>query len=91
MRARIAIVRQHGRGGALLIVPSDTGEWLESMVTPMLYAVQPPYTELSSLSSRAMPARRQPREQIRQISVLKRKPPIAKLFAPVRRRLEFLP
>ena len=38
-----------------------------------------------------MPARRQPREQIRQINVLKRKLPIAKLLAPVRRRLEILP
>ena len=47
-----ASMRQHGRGGALLIVPSDSGEWLESMVTPMLYAVEPPYTELSGLSCR---------------------------------------
>lgn len=45
-----ASMRQHGRGGALLIVPSDTGTWRESIVTPMLYAVDPPYTELSGLS-----------------------------------------
>ena len=45
-----ASMRQHGRGGALLIVPSDSGEWLESMVTPMLYAVEPPHTELADLS-----------------------------------------
>jgi hypothetical protein len=45
-----ASMRQHGRGGALLIVPSGTTEWHESIVTPMLYAVDPPYTELAALS-----------------------------------------
>ena len=45
-----ASMRQHGRGGALLIVPSDTREWRQSIVTPMTYAVEPPYTELSGLS-----------------------------------------
>ena len=45
-----ASMRQHGRGGGLLIVPSDSHEWRESIVTPMLYAVEPPYTELSGLS-----------------------------------------
>ena len=47
-----ASMRQHGRGGALLIVPSDSSQWLESIVTPMLYAVEPPYTELADLSCR---------------------------------------
>ena len=45
-----ASMRLHGRGGALLIVPSDRHEWAESIVTPMSYAVEPPYTELARLS-----------------------------------------
>jgi hypothetical protein len=43
-------MRQHGRGGALLIVPSGMQEWRDSIVTPMLYAVDPPYAELARLS-----------------------------------------
>jgi len=48
-----ASMRQHGRGGALLIVPSDSAGWRESLVTPMTYAVEPPYTELADLSCRS--------------------------------------
>ena len=44
-----ASMRQHGRGGALLVVPSGTDSWRESIVTPVLYAVDPPYSELSQL------------------------------------------
>ena len=38
-----ASMRQHGRGGALLVVPAGTDTWRESIVTPVLYAVDPPY------------------------------------------------
>jgi hypothetical protein len=48
-----ASMRQHGRGGALLIVPSHTGEWRESIVTPLTYGVEPPFTELAELTSAA--------------------------------------
>jgi hypothetical protein len=48
-----ASMRQHGRGGALLIVPSDSGQWRESIVTPMTYGVEPPFTELADLSCAA--------------------------------------
>ena len=48
-----ASMRQHGRGGALLIVPSDSGEWRESIVSPMMYAVEPPFSELADLSCAA--------------------------------------
>ena len=48
-----ASMRQHGRGGALLVVPSGTGEWRESLVTPIQYAVEPPYSELAKLSCAA--------------------------------------
>jgi hypothetical protein len=42
-------MRQHGRGGALLVVPSGTDAWRESIVTPVLYAIDPPYSELAQL------------------------------------------
>jgi DNA integrity scanning protein DisA with diadenylate cyclase activity len=44
-----ASMRQHGRGGALLVVPAGTDTWRESIVSPMLYAVDPPYSELAGL------------------------------------------
>jgi len=42
-------MRQHGRGGALLVVPTGSESWRESIVTPVLYAVDPPFSELSEL------------------------------------------
>lgn len=45
-----ASMRQHGRGGALLVVPAGADSWRESIVTPVLYAVDPPYPELSDLA-----------------------------------------
>jgi hypothetical protein len=45
-----ASMRQHGRGGALLVVPSHSNDWRESIVSPMQYAVEPPYSELAALS-----------------------------------------
>jgi hypothetical protein len=47
-----ASMRQHGRGGALLVVPSGVETWRESIVAPVLYAVDPPYSELSQLACR---------------------------------------
>jgi hypothetical protein len=44
-----ASMRQHARGGALLVVPSGSDGWRESIVSPILYAVDPPYSELSAL------------------------------------------
>lgn len=44
-----ASMRQHARGGALLVVPAGTEAWRESIVSPVLYAVDPPYAELSAL------------------------------------------
>ena len=41
-----ASMRAHGRGGALLVVPANTAEWRESVATPMLYAVEPPFAGL---------------------------------------------
>jgi hypothetical protein len=42
-------MRAHGRGGSLLVVPSDTGSWRDSVVHPILYALDPPFTVLAEL------------------------------------------
>ena len=42
-------MRAHGRGGALLVVPSDATSWQESVVHPIPYAVAPRFSELSQL------------------------------------------
>src|SRR5262245_36338912 len=44
-----ASMRAHGRGGALLVVPSATTTWRESIVRPILYSVQPYFSELTDL------------------------------------------
>lgn len=45
-----ASMRQHGRGGALLVVPGGSDAWRESIVTPVQYAIDPPYSELAKLA-----------------------------------------
>jgi len=47
-----ASMRAHRRGGALLVVPSNTQAWQESIVGPMLYAIDPPFRELTDLIKR---------------------------------------
>jgi hypothetical protein len=44
-----ASMRQHGRGGALLVVPAGSDAWRESIVAPVLYGIDPPYSELAQL------------------------------------------
>jgi hypothetical protein len=44
-----ASMRAHGRGGALLIIPAVNESWPDSIVTPVLYAVSPPFSELAVL------------------------------------------
>jgi hypothetical protein len=44
-----ASMRAHGRGGALLVVPADTEQWRESVVSPLLYAIAPPFKGLTDL------------------------------------------
>ena len=44
-----ASMRRHGKGGMLLVTPSSSDVWHESIVTPMLYAVRPPFVELANL------------------------------------------
>jgi hypothetical protein len=43
-------MRAHGRGGLMLIVPSGDGEWPESIVRPIPYAVVPSFDELRTLA-----------------------------------------
>lgn len=42
-------MRRHGRGGALLVVPGNSGTWAESIVRPIAYAVRPAYSDLADL------------------------------------------
>jgi hypothetical protein len=43
-------MRAHGRGGALLVVPQGSATWQESIVSPILYAIQPPFRDLAVLA-----------------------------------------
>lgn len=42
-------MRGHGRGGLLLVVPSGTDTWRESIVQPVSYAISPPFSRLAEL------------------------------------------
>lgn len=42
-------MRAHGRGGLLLVVPSNTEAWRESIVHPIQYSVSPPFSELAEM------------------------------------------
>lgn len=42
-------MRGHGRGGSLLVVPDDSQDWRESILTPITYEVVPPFSALAEL------------------------------------------
>ncbi len=44
-----ASMRAHGHGGTLLVVPSGTEKWRESIVHPILYSVLPSFSRLAGL------------------------------------------
>jgi hypothetical protein len=46
-------MRSHGRGGALLMVPAGSDAWLDSIVQPIPYRVEPPFRALADLVRRA--------------------------------------
>ena len=47
---RLAVsMRDHGRGGSLLVVPSEGEVWRESMVQPLPYGLTPPFSALAEL------------------------------------------
>jgi hypothetical protein len=43
-------MREHGRGGLLLVVPAGSEDWRESIVRPIPYATLRPFAELAELS-----------------------------------------
>jgi hypothetical protein len=48
---RLAVsMRAHGRGGSLLLVPSGSETWRESIVRPIAYPISPPFSELADLA-----------------------------------------
>jgi hypothetical protein len=50
-------MRDHGRGGSLLVVPHDTYAWRESIVHPIQYAIMPAFSGLADLMRRDLSAR----------------------------------
>ena len=44
-----ASMRTHGHGGALLVVPTATDRWRESIVHPIIYSTTPAYPALAEL------------------------------------------
>ncbi|HEY0672737.1 MAG TPA: hypothetical protein VGD27_10740 [Longimicrobiales bacterium] len=42
-------MRAHGRGGLLLVVPTNSDQWQDSFVRPLLYEAVPPYREIAAL------------------------------------------
>lgn len=42
-------MRAHGRGGLLLVVPAGSDEWRDSIVRPIAYGLDPPFTMLFDL------------------------------------------
>jgi Probable sensor domain DACNV len=55
-----ASMRQHGRGGALLVVPQGSDAWHSSIVHPINYAATPSFSELADLMRRDPNERNQP-------------------------------
>jgi hypothetical protein len=47
-----ASMRAHNRGGALLVVPAGSTAWRDSIVTPVLYSVDPPFGALADVLHR---------------------------------------
>src|SRR5438034_5048074 len=44
-----ASMRAHGHGGTLLVVPTGTTQWRESIIHPLLYSVAPSSSKLATL------------------------------------------
>ena len=47
-----ASMRAHGRGGTLLVTPTGSSAWRESVASPVSYGLQPPFGELANLMGR---------------------------------------
>lgn len=55
-----ASMRQHGRGGSLLVVPQGSEGWRESIIRPISYSVVPSFSELAALMRQAEGERASP-------------------------------
>jgi hypothetical protein len=61
---RLAVaMRAHGRGGALLVVPSGSDRWQQSVVQPIRYLVSPPFAEIAYLMGRSADEQSDPQWQ----------------------------
>jgi hypothetical protein len=49
-----ASMRAHGHGGILLVVPSDSSVWLDSIIQPITYPVSPAFDGLKNLMSQVV-------------------------------------
>ena len=65
-----ASMRDHRRGGSMLVVPADTVTWRESIVHPIPYAVSPPFSELGELVRNGAGRRPSHRELGRTVAAL---------------------
>lgn len=50
-------IREHGRGGLLLVVPSGTTGWRDSILHPITYSISPAFTALADLMQSGTPDR----------------------------------
>ena len=56
-------MRAHAHGGSLLVVPSDSDRWRESIAQPILYSVTPAFSALSDLVQHEVPEEHEDRKQ----------------------------
>jgi len=59
-----ASMRAHKRGGALLVVPSGSEDWRQSIVQPIVYAIRPFFSELAELMTHPATERRRWQEAL---------------------------
>jgi hypothetical protein len=52
-----ASMRAHGHGGSLLVVPSDSEAWRDSIIHPITYPVMPAFDELKKLMEQELNVR----------------------------------
>lgn len=59
---RLALaMRSHGQGGMLLVVPTESQAWRESLVWPSAYNLRPPFTRLAELMRSRSAQRNRPK------------------------------
>jgi hypothetical protein len=63
-------MREHGRGGTLLVVPPATSQWRNSILQPIIYSVSPAYSVLSHLMAKSERSRRWEDELVRAVDAV---------------------